>query len=187
MTQPKTLVQHVLASNAIEGIFVGPGEALYDQHIMAACSVEVMGCAGALSRPIDIHRVLLPEMAGYRTCGVYVGGRAMPPASAVPELMAEWDGAYRSLLANLAQEPEPVRSSLAASEAELLQDWFLCIHPFQDGNGRTARLVMNSFRRAAGLDWHIVMAADRHAYYARIRQFEDSLFAWWHPSDGWQR
>ena len=185
MTHTKTLVQHVLASNAIEQIFASPGEALYDQHLRAACGVEVLACGGVLSHPLKIHEILLPDLAGYRPCPVYVGDREMPPHEVVPKLMGDWECAYQQLFNQLPDRSDPSRDPLAASTAMLLQSWLLCIHPFVDGNGRTARLVLNSFRRPAGLNWHIVGSLERHEYYSRIRAFENTLFSRWYPPELW--
>jgi Fic family protein len=39
-----------------------------------------------------------------------------------------------------------------------------CIHPFYDGNGRTARLLMNYIQAYCGLPLSLVFAADKAAY-----------------------
>lgn len=65
--------------------------------------------------------------------------------------------------------------------AHFLHDWLLCIHPYIDGNGRTARLVWNMLRLYKGLPWHIVEAKGRHLYYAQIRRVE-KVFEEHYPS-----
>lgn len=184
MTDPKTLVQHVLTSNAIERIFVGKGDPLYDRHLEAACGVERMAAAGLLSHPFDIHRMLLPAVATRRTTLVYVGDRAMPKPDAVRKLMADWTRAYRSAHAFVGKAPDQRDwNEWMTKTGDKLHDWYLCVHPSEDGNGRTARLVLNSFRRACGFPWQITRAPEVPAYYARIREFETNVFRKWYPPE----
>lgn len=77
-----------------------------------------------------------PEHAGkYRDIQVYISGTEyIPPASSnVPELMKELADKINNSLKN----HHPV---IAAAYAH---KWLVDIHPFIDGNGRTARLLMN--------------------------------------------
>jgi len=46
------------------------------------------------------------------------------------------------------------------------------IHPFEDGNGRTARLIMNVFLMKAGYPLVVIQKNDRQRYY-RVLQFAD--------------
>ena len=41
---------------------------------------------------------------------------------------------------------------------------FVFIHPFPDGNGRTARFLMNLMMAAAGYPWLVTRVDDRKAY-----------------------
>jgi excisionase family DNA binding protein len=78
---------------------------------------------------------LLHEPGAYRTGAARIGGaHFLPPKSSeVPEKISELlDGLNRNLY-----EYTPIE--LAAR----FMHKFLVIHPFQDGNGRTARLLMN--------------------------------------------
>jgi Fic family protein len=44
------------------------------------------------------------------------------------------------------------------------------IHPFNDGNGRTSRLLMNYVQRRHGQPLTIVFSEDRQAYFAALEQ-----------------
>ena len=186
MTDVDTLVRHVYESNAIEQINVSSGDPLFKRHLLAAKAVESKARQSILMTPLEIHSILLPELAGYRTCDVYVGPRIMPPHAAIPELMEEWLRAYDRWFNMIPSNPPIYWKRWIEGEALHRNDWLLCIHPFEGGNGRTARLIMNSFRRCAKQSWYIIYVGDRTSYYHHIRHFEDKVFATWHPPHVWK-
>ena len=47
---------------------------------------------------------------------------------------------------------------------------FVYIHPYFDGNGRTARFLMNVMMAAAGLPWTIIRVEQRDAYMSALEQ-----------------
>lgn len=47
---------------------------------------------------------------------------------------------------------------------------FICIHPFDDGNGRIARLLMNFILMLKGYPPAIIKAEDKERYYAALQQ-----------------
>ncbi len=173
-THDGLLRRHVIESNLIEGIRARPGEAEYDGHLAAAR----MAAAGVAS-PHHLHAVLARRVPGLgafggrmRTCGMRVGSRRMPRWQEVPALMSDWEklaGEYALL------------DGRHAEAALFLHDWLLCIHPWVDGNGRTARLVWNMLRVSKGLPWRIQPARTRRAYYARIEAIEDGVFRTRYP------
>lgn len=112
----------------------------------------------------ELHQMVLSRIADdwagvYRTVPVRIAGSKHQPPNflEVPRLMAEW-------------ETETAAASLALHPAHLAADVhekFVTIHPFVDGNGRTARLLMNLAFLRAGYP-AIVIPSDstsRLAYY----------------------
>lgn len=89
-------------------------------------------------RLLAIHKILMLHLLDggkYRTCDITVRGAThpFPPYTAVPELMNQF---FTGL--------EEKRVSLTKFElAAWAHEEFVRIHPFVDGNGRTARLIMN--------------------------------------------
>ena len=83
-----------------------------------------------------------PENAGeYRSGPVYVGSFTPPPADRVANMMADFaeyisSAEFRKI--------HPIR------RAAYIHHQFTFIHPFVDGNGRTARLLMNHELMSAG-------------------------------------
>jgi Fic family protein len=101
------------------------------------------------------------ENAGqYRRLPVRIAGAAHepPPAWDVPAQMADWAGWLA------AQEAHAGPVELAAVAHHRL----VSIHPFLDGNGRTARLVMNLILLRAGYPPAIIARASRAQYYRAL-------------------
>lgn len=110
----------------------------------------------------NIHALVLKgiddENAGrYRTENVIISGAThIPPESViVPELMEkliyrydEWKEKYHPIVV-----------------VALLHAEFVKIHPFIDGNGRTARLLMNFETMKNGYPPIIIKTEERHKYY----------------------
>lgn len=105
------------------------------------------------------------EWAGkYRMGSVMIGGADHTPPDAV-DVPRQMDGLIRWLRKN-EKQLHPVE--LAA----LFHHMFVYIHPFFDGNGRTARLVMNVILMRYGYPLAIILKNDRKKYY-RVLQAAD--------------
>ncbi|EDO32183.1 predicted protein [Nematostella vectensis] len=181
--------QHIYHSNAIEGNTMTlsmtraivetkmavPGKSILEHN-------EVLGLDEALKYVnstliqksesitiddiIEIHRRVLghahPLEAGrYRSTQVFVSDH-VPPA---PEDLEKQMNAFNDWL--LSKDPEilhPIEFA-ALSHYKLVY-----IHPFTDGNGRTARLLMNAILMRAGFPPVIIRFQDRHDYYEYLNQ-----------------
>ena len=118
----------------------------------------------------QIHKLVLAhiddENAGnYRKTQVRIAGAPlMPPDSwQVANLMTEWGDWVNQSEKTL----NPV--SLAAQAHHHL----VAIHPFVDGNGRTARLVMNLLLMRSGYPPTIILRVYRRQYYSVLAQADD--------------
>lgn len=116
---------------------------------------------------LDIHRIILTGLddinAGfYRNCRVRISGSntILPNPLKVPELMTDF---YNWLEDSIEEEP------LTAIMAHLK---FVSIHPFTDGNGRTARLLMNAILLKYGYVPIIVRPTDRKKYLSAIEAYQ---------------
>jgi hypothetical protein len=99
------------------------------------------------------------DLAGYRDAPVYIR-RSMhvpPRAEAVPDLMSVF-------FELLGQETE------ASVRVVLGHFVFVYIHPYMDGNGRTARFLMNVMLAAGGYPWTIVPLQRRDSYMAALEE-----------------
>jgi Fic family protein len=150
-----------------KGITVG-GKPLKD-HLEAIDHFAALRYVRTLARRLDpftemdvrnLHRLAMlrsdPEIAGrYADQGRYVvtdaGRHSFPSPAEVPALM----GDFACWLNNAAATPET-----AFKAHRHLVD----IHPFNDGNGRTARLLMNLILIRAGYPPIAVRPVDRAAY-----------------------
>lgn len=126
----------------------------------------------AISEPFiqDIHKIVVKDtkkdIAGeYRTKQVYVGDCLPPKAEEVASLMKE----FSSWLIN----PVPLHIS-PVFYAGIAHYQLVAIHPFEDGNGRTARLLATFLLVRNGSDMTKFFAPDsfynrnRKAYYQAI-------------------
>jgi hypothetical protein len=99
------------------------------------------------------------DLAGYRNGPVYIraANHVPPNAIQVPAMMEE-------MFALLKEEKS------AAVRAVLGHFIFVHIHPFIDGNGRTARFLMNTMWVSGGWPWTIIRAekARRSRYFAAL-------------------
>lgn len=114
---------------------------------------------------LNLHRLILQKIddanAGrYRTVSVRIAGSTviMPNPVKVPELMKEF---INWLYSN---QDHPLKTALDAHYK------LVSIHPFVDGNGRTARLLMNLLLMQAGYPPAIVHKEDRKRYIASIEK-----------------
>jgi Fic family protein len=105
----------------------------------------------------DIDR----EWAGrYRSSDVFIGGASHTPPDAVevPRLMeslVKWAGRQR-------------KSLHVVELAAVLHHRLVHVHPFFDGNGRTARLAMNVLLMKAGFPMALILKNDRKKYYRTL-------------------
>jgi len=115
---------------------------------------------------LEIHRLVLKgihdDAAGrYRDLPVRIAGSTviLPNAAKVPVLM-------KQLSAWLASKPDIHPVELAAQAHYRL----VTIHPFTDGNGRTARLLMNLILMQSGYPPAIIRPKDRLRYISGLEQ-----------------
>ncbi len=110
----------------------------------------------------QIHKLVLSriddENAGqYRVTQVRIVGTAFTPPESwlVPNLMTEWG----EWLATEEEHSHPIELAAVAHHK------LVAIHPFIDGNGRTARLVMNLILMRAGYPPTVIQRINRRQYY----------------------
>src|SRR6516165_9100847 len=155
-----------------KGITIG-GKPLKD-HLEAIDHHEAIGCVRALSpgdaadrgRPTAAASLVVqrshPEITGrYANQGRYVltetGRHNFPSPTEVPALMGD-------LARWLSVAPNTPETAFAAHRR------LVDIHPFNDGNGRTARLLMNLILIRGGYPPVAVRPGDRPAYVEALQE-----------------
>jgi len=166
--EDRELEVFVEQSNAIEGIYEGPGHPLYDDHLAAARFVAERPLGTSLSPRIVHARVMASEPkswpGGYRTVNVRVGPFLKAPWEQLPQLM-------RRLLDRV-EARYSEGGPFSEDEAWNLHHELEHIHPFRDGNGRTGRLWLNALLLSSGHEWLTVFERSRQSYYNSIREWE---------------
>ncbi len=106
------------------------------------------------------------SLTTYRSMPVYIRGTRYAPPSyeKLPELMASF-----VKIVNDVKNPV-VRAILA-------HYFFVTIHPYLDGNGRTGRLLMNYFLISAGYSWVTIKNEQRGEYFEALAkaQLEEGI------------
>jgi len=115
----------------------------------------------------DVHKIILSKIdenyAGrYRDVNVRILGAVKSPTrfEKVPKEMKEY-------IEYINKNPENLNSIELAA---LIHYNLVEIHPFSDGNGRCARLLMNLFLMQHGYPISMVLKVDRKKYYDRLRK-----------------
>ncbi|MGD0879890.1 MAG: Fic family protein [Anaerolineales bacterium] len=111
----------------------------------------------------QIHKLILTHIddenaGGYRKTQVRIAGAPFTPPESwqITSLMAEWSDWVASAEGSI----HPI--VLAAQAHHRL----VAIHPFVDGNGRTARLVMNLLLMRSGYPPTVILRVNRRQYYS---------------------
>ncbi|MBU2606177.1 MAG: Fic family protein [Alphaproteobacteria bacterium] len=97
------------------------------------------------------------QLAGYRNHPVYIRGSQHVPLNV--EAVRDAMPAFFNLLR---EETD------AIARVVLGHFIFVYIHPFPDGNGRTARFLMNVMLASAGYPWLVIKVEQRDAYMAAL-------------------
>lgn len=195
-------IKNVYNSNAIEGNVLDVGETRQVVELGLTITgkplkdqAEATNLAGALdlleelardpSTPItekdlrDLHQIVLKGIndvnAGkYRSVEVEISGSDYKPPGpeSVPaqmELFGKW------LAEASVAKPEEQMSPIVLAGAA--HTWFVTIHPFIDGNGRVARLLLNLMLMRFGYPIAIITKDDRLRYYDALEQSQTSDLA----------
>jgi Fic family protein len=184
-------IKNIYHSNAIEGNLLDVGETRQVVEFGLTITgkplkdqAEAKNLAGALDlleelatksqEPIreheirQIHSLVLKgiddDNAGkYRAVPVEISGSKFKPPgpeSLRPQMtqLSEWLAGASTATDNFATPQGLIRAAVAHT-------WFVCIHPFIDGNGRVARLLMNLMLMRFGYPIAVITREDRERYY----------------------
>ena len=146
------VINHQAAIDTVEGLATRP-EPPSEADILALHAIVL--------RSID------DQPAGvYRSGQVYIAGsqHVPPPGAAVSGRMEE----YAGWLAHTGAEAGTSRGLHPVERAAHAHFWLVDIHPFVDGSGRVARLLMNLLLMQSGYPIAIIRNEDRAVYYAAL-------------------
>jgi len=167
--------------SAKERDFLFHSNLIEDEHSITALVdaqnawMHIRDCPLTKESILNAHSLLLrrlaPTIAGkIRNCSVMVGGRICPHPNKLNGLLSKWFDTYMD-----ASTPKQIKIAHVSFEK---------IHPFQDGNGRIGRIIMNKQRLLAKLPIKIIHFEDRRKYYEWFREdpVEDQLMNFLHVS-----
>ena len=179
--------EQIAESNAIEGSTLSAGETqlAVEKGITItghdpAYSADAVNLSGALEHMVELardpaptdcrqakelHSLILgggPTAGLFRSNPVRISGSPHTPPAAWHEVMSGMEDWERWSAEQAA--------ALPLLRAVVLHAWLTHIHPFTDGNGRTARAVMNLELIRAGLPSVIIRRKDRLRYYEALAE-----------------
>ncbi len=99
------------------------------------------------------------SLVSYRTVPAFIRGTQYVPPSY--EKLSE-------LMASYVSSINKIRNSIV--KAVLSHYFFVTIHPYSDGNGRTARLLMNYLLLTAGYPWVTIRVNNQVKYFEVLRK-----------------
>lgn len=108
---------------------------------------------------LDAKIVDLISLTTYRNIAAFIRGTNYIPPSweKLPDLMSDFEQSIGAI-------KNPV------SKAILAHFYFVAIHPYIDGNGRTARLLMNYTLLSACYSWITIRADQRAEYFGALNK-----------------
>lgn len=110
---------------------------------------------------VEAGVVKAEDLRGLRTSPVFIRDTLfVPPAHAKVQRMMDV----------LFQELGDIDVSEGLLRGILVHLWFVWIHPFPDGNGRVARLLMNTALLGGELPWLTIRVEQRTPYFAALRR-----------------
>ncbi|NNJ13051.1 Fic family protein [Chloroflexales bacterium ZM16-3] len=115
---------------------------------------------------LQLHALIMHDLVGepgvYRRGAVFISGSEHRPPhhTQVPGLMADW---FAWCMGDGRAYPPVIRATLA-------HEMLLAIHPFLDGNGRTARLVLSLQMMRAGYPVALLLQGWRLSYIHALEQ-----------------
>lgn len=117
---------------------------------------------------IDAGIVTTTDMRGWREDSVFIRrSRHVPPG---PEKVGRYMAQFIDQINGMDEGP--------ITRAVLTHWGFVHVHPFMDGNGRIARLLLNYMLAGSGLPWTTIRAEERPTYFRAIeRAHVDDDFA----------
>lgn len=122
-----------------------------------------------------IHRLALGELyafAGkYRTVNMSKGGFLFPAALFVPQSMDLFEQEILSRLPQAYTEKNALLRDISVVHGELL-----FIHPFREGNGRTARILANLMLRKQGYEGFHFERLDYRDYIIAVQQVSEKNY-----------
>lgn len=176
------ITEFLYESNLIEGV-------IGDEHIITARKAfnfankvanELPYPPIGLDNVLRIHKLLMkdlrPDIAGkLRTCSIRIGRqrKIFTSIQLLEEQVGLWEEECKDFF--LKFKKSAIDMSTVEQGLRDLHVSFENIHPFEDGNGRTGRIIYNAQRLYCGLPIHIIHTGPEQFEYYKWFRINDPI------------
>lgn len=171
------VLSNLLGLQSIEEIGISEFEGFLKAEIQLTESLSTRTKFN-VSYILKMHKLSLDHLysfAGkYRDVNISKGGFAFPASRFLPETMIGFENEILSKLPNKYNNIEELVKDIAKVHAELL-----FIHPFREGNGRTARMLANLMSRKQGyeaLKFELITEKEFENYVLAVQSSADKNY-----------
>lgn len=155
-------IEFLEQSNAIEGEYSEGSLRCAMDAWSYAKDLKEMSPVAILNIHGELMKELRPDIAGQlRDCVVYIGGKRLPNLG-VPYLRSKLFDHCEAMNGTIEMKDTP---SIVEAVPRYFHVDFEHLHPFEDGNGRVGRIIMNWHRLQLGLDLLIIHEGEEQREY----------------------
>lgn len=184
MRDTERFEQYTRESELLEyGFLMDPPH--HRRHLEAAAYAKewaTPGKHGWIVHPQILHEMVFAGMkdAGKLRMHDMCSGNLVQPVEHLALFYKHWMSGYLRNREAIVNRASPYRKEWIVNRAWFVHDWFLCVAPFDRGNGIIARLMLNAILTYGNIRWRTIRWQEHARYCARHKDFATRVFPGWY-------